>query len=133
LVLSNIFSEDCLILTLLYENTTPETYAAVKRTAAADNIFIFKNKTLLTPSLSLGALEGITLNTVIDLAAKNKTETKYAFLTKYDLYNADECFITGTGAEIIPVIKIDGRLIGKGNPGNETKKLIKQFHEFVNY
>ncbi len=97
----------------------------------ADNIFIVKNNKLFSPSSYHGALEGITLNTIIELAEKDKIKTEFATLTRYDLYNADECFFSGTGAELMPVIKIDGRSIGNGKPGPVTKKLLKDFNAYI--
>lgn len=92
-----------------------------------DNIFIVQNNTLLTPSGSKGALDGITKNTILHIADKIGLEAKESELTQYDLYTADECFLTGTGAEIIPVVEIDGRMIGNGHPGQTTKKLMANF------
>ncbi len=91
-----------------------------------DNIFIVKKKVLSTPSQ--GRLKGITCDTVMELAAKNKIKTKEGFLTRHEVYTADECFLTGTAAEIIPVVKVDGRLIGDGHPGPITKKMTQLFH-----
>ena len=92
-----------------------------------DNIFIVKDGILATPPVYLGVLEGITRNTVIELAKKLKIEAREEVLTRYSLYNADECFLTGTAAEIIPVVKIDGRIIGDGMPGKVSLRLIKAF------
>lgn len=92
-----------------------------------DNIFIVKNGTLSTPSQ--GRLKGITRDVVISLAFKSKVETSERLITRHEVYTADECFLTGTAAEIIPVTKVDGRLIGDGKPGALTKKMIKMFHE----
>jgi len=97
----------------------------------ADNIFIVKSRRLFTPAPCYGALEGITRNVVIDIAASLEIQREEAALTRYDLYTADECFMTGTGAEIVPVTEIDGRVIGKGSPGEMTKRLIKAFVEYV--
>jgi branched-chain amino acid aminotransferase len=93
-----------------------------------DNLFIIKEGRLLTPPLSAGALYGITRQTVIEIAREAGFEVSEPNLTRYDLFNADECFLTGTGAEIIPVTKIDGRVIGTGKPGKLTKKLVKAYH-----
>ena len=93
-----------------------------------DNIFIIKNGALFTPPLSAGALYGITRQTVIELAEAAGVKVSEPNLTRYDLFNADECFLTGTGAELIPVVKIDGRVIGTGKPGALTLKLIKEYH-----
>ncbi len=97
----------------------------------ADNLFILKNGELLTPPLSAGALYGITRGTVMDLAAQAGMKVSEPNLTRYDLFNADECFLTGTGAEIMPVIKIDGRMIGGGKPGPLTAKLISDYKALV--
>jgi branched-chain amino acid aminotransferase len=94
----------------------------------ADNLFIVKNGALFTPPLSAGALYGITRQTVIELAQEAGLKVSEPNLTRYDLFNADECFLTGTGAEIMPVIKIDGRVIGSGKPGALTRKLTENYH-----
>jgi branched-chain amino acid aminotransferase len=94
----------------------------------ADNLFIVKNGALFTPPLSAGALYGITRQTVIELAEASGVKVSEPNLTRYDLFNADECFLTGTGAEIMPVIKIDGRVIGSGKPGALTRKLVDDYH-----
>ena len=96
-----------------------------------DNIFIVKGGQLLTPPLSAGALYGITRGVVMDLARENGMAVSEPNLTRYDMFNADECFLTGTGAEIIAVVKIDGRVIGSGKPGAVTGKLIQQYHELT--
>lgn len=96
-----------------------------------DNIFMVKNRELFTPAPYHGALDGITMETVIDLGTSLGFKMHQAALTRYDLYNADECFMTGTGAEIIPVVRIDQRVIGNGKPGEITKKLIKKFKDLV--
>jgi branched-chain amino acid aminotransferase len=93
-----------------------------------DNLFIVKNGALFTPPLSAGALYGITRQTVIELAQAAGLKVSEPNLTRYDLFNADECFLTGTGAEIVPVVKIDGRVIGGGKPGKLTHKLVGDYH-----
>lgn len=97
-----------------------------------DNVFIVKENMLITPPSWAGALEGITRGAVMELA-KNKMKllVKEDLFTPYHLYTADECFLTGTAAEIIPVVKIDGRTIGDGKPGKTTQKLMKEFHELT--
>ncbi|MDB6016781.1 MAG: branched-chain amino acid aminotransferase [Pedosphaera sp.] len=97
-----------------------------------DNIFIVKGKQLLTPPLSAGTLYGITREVVMDLAREAGLTIGEPNLTRYDLFNADECFLTGTGAELIPVVKIDGRPIGTGRPGRTTKRLVEQYHALTN-
>jgi branched-chain amino acid aminotransferase len=96
-----------------------------------DNLFIIKDNQMFTPSLSSGALHGITRQTSIDLVGELGVPTSEPNLTRYDLYNADECFLTGTGAEIVPVVKIDERKIGNGKPGKITKKLVKSYQELT--
>jgi branched-chain amino acid aminotransferase len=96
-----------------------------------DNIFIAKGGELLTPAPFQGALDGITMQTVLELAESTGIRTRLCTLTRYDLYNADECFMTGTGAEIIPVIGIDGRTIGNGTPGRITRQITEAFHNLV--
>jgi branched-chain amino acid aminotransferase len=93
----------------------------------ADNLFIVKNGELFTPPLSAGALYGITRQTVIELAQAARLKVSEPNLTRYDLFNADECFLTGTGAELIPVVKIDGRVIGSGKPGALTRKFVADY------
>ena len=93
-----------------------------------DNIFVIKEGHLLTPPLSAGALYGITRRTVMELAAQAGLAVSEPDLTRYDLFNADECFLTGTAAEIMPVVKIDGRTIGAGKPGPVTRNLVTKYH-----
>ncbi len=93
-----------------------------------DNVFIVKNGTLATPPLSAGALYGITRQTVMELAEEAGLKVSEPNLTRYDLFCADECFLTGTGAEIVPVVKIDGRVIGGGKPGPVTRQLEDEYH-----
>ncbi len=97
-----------------------------------DNIFVVKGVELFTPAPYHGALDGISMRTVMEIAETLGIKTHETTLTRYDLYNANECFMTGTGAEIIPVIKIDGRIIGKGKPGEITGKLIDAFKKLTN-
>jgi branched-chain amino acid aminotransferase len=97
-----------------------------------DNIFIVKGNQLLTPPLSAGALYGITREVVMNLAKDSGMQVSEPNLTRYDLFNADECFLTGTGAELIPVVKIDGRVIGTGKPGAVTKQLVTKYHTLTN-
>jgi branched-chain amino acid aminotransferase len=92
-----------------------------------DNLFIVKNGALITPPLSAGALYGITRQTVIELAESAGIKVSEPNLTRYDVFNADECFLTGTGAEIVPVTKVDGRVIGTGKPGEITRRLERDY------
>ncbi len=94
----------------------------------ADNIFIVTGGRLLTPSPLQGALAGITRNVVLALAGEHGIPACESALAPYDLYTANECFITGTGAEIMPVTAIDGRTIGTGRPGEITLRLRNAFH-----
>jgi len=92
-----------------------------------DNLFIVKEEHLQTPPLSAGALYGITRKVVMEMAVESGLQVSEPNLTRYDLFNADECFLTGTGAELVAVVKIDGRVIGTGKPGPVTEKLIAQY------
>ncbi len=92
-----------------------------------DNVFIVKNGTLSTPPLSAGALHGITRGVVIEIATESGLKVAEPNLTRYDLFSADECFLTGSGAEIVPVVMIDGRIIGSGKPGPITRRLVGQY------
>ena len=97
-----------------------------------DNIVIVKAGQVLTPPLSAGALYGITRGVVLDLAREDGMSVAEPNLTRYDLFNADECFLTGTGAELIPIVKIDGRVIGTGKPGPITRRLVDKYHALTN-
>ena len=96
-----------------------------------DNIFALFKGELLTPKASSGALRGITRDAVIDIAAELKMPVRELDLTRYDLWIADELFLTGTAAEVIPVVKLDGREIGTGKPGPLTARFIEAFHRRV--
>jgi len=96
-----------------------------------DNVFIVKANQLMTPPLSAGALYGITRGVVMELAAESGLKVSEPNLTRYDLFNADECFLTGTGAEVVPVVKLDGRVIGTGRPGPITERLVAQYHSLT--
>jgi branched-chain amino acid aminotransferase len=96
-----------------------------------DNIFIIKNEVIYTPPTYIGALEGITRDAVIELARNMGLKVEERIFNRYEVFVADECFLTGTGAEIIPVVKVDGRIIGDGSPGNITKKLTEAFRELT--
>jgi len=92
-----------------------------------DNIFIVKRNHLYTPPQCMGTLRGITRDTVLEIARKDKIPVHEHVLTRHEVYIADECFLTGTAAEIIPVVEVDGRVIGGGKPGSLTLKLMKKF------
>jgi len=96
-----------------------------------DNIFIVKDGIINTPPSSAGILMGITRGVVIELTAKSGFQLFESNLTRYDLYSADECFLTGTAAELIPVVNIDGRQLGTGKPGPITLTLLDEFHKLV--
>jgi branched-chain amino acid aminotransferase len=97
----------------------------------ADNLFLWKKGVLKTPALECGALEGITRNFVMELAGQLNLPCREAVLTKFDVYTAEEVFLTGTGAEIIAVTKADDRVIGSGKQGPVTKALRELFHKQV--
>jgi branched-chain amino acid aminotransferase len=92
-----------------------------------DNLFIVKKGVLLTPPNDAGILEGVTRNAVMRLAREAGIEVREVNMTKHDIYIADECFLTGTAAEIVPVVKVDSRTIGTGSPGPVTRDLMTRF------
>jgi branched-chain amino acid aminotransferase len=92
-----------------------------------DNIFIVKDGKLYTPPTGSGILKGITRGAILEIAKKKGIETEEKELTPFDVYTADEAFMTGTAAEVIPIIKLDSRQIGDGNPGKTTKLLMGEF------
>jgi branched-chain amino acid aminotransferase len=96
-----------------------------------DNIFIVRQGRLLTPPLEASILEGITRDVVIDLARQIGITVLETPLTKHDVYIADECFLTGTAAELVPVVKVDSRTIGAGAPGPITRDLMARFHKLT--
>ncbi len=96
-----------------------------------DNIFIAKRQQLYTPPQCMGTLRGITRDTVLDIARQGRIPVHEHVITRHEVYISDECFLTGTAAEIIPVVKVDGRLIGSGKPGKLTLSLIKKFKELT--
>lgn len=96
-----------------------------------DNIFIVHKGRLYTPSAQQGALRGITRDTVFDIARELDVPIQEHNLTRYDVWNADECFLTGTGAEVIPVVKLDGREIGNARPGPVFGRVLEAFRRRV--
>lgn len=96
-----------------------------------DNIFLVKHKELFTPPQCMGTLRGITRDTVLDIAKKNNIPVHEHVLTRHEVFISDECFLTGTAAEIIPVVEVDGRTIGTGRPGQITLKLIQEFKKLT--
>jgi branched-chain amino acid aminotransferase len=94
-----------------------------------ENIFIVREGVLFTPPISAGILIGITQRFVMRLARKMRIAIREVDLTRHDLYTADECFLTGTAAEIVPVNSVDKRIVGTGKPGPITRKLMAAFHK----
>ncbi len=92
-----------------------------------DNIFIIKRGRILTPPSYLGALEGITRNCIMEIAREKGMEVREEPFTRFDVFDADEVFLTGTAAEAIPVVEVDKRVIGDGKPGRITQELIAAF------
>ena len=97
----------------------------------ADNIFILSGGVLKTPASYLGILAGITRATVMEIAAEAGIPVEEAVMTRFDLYTAEECFITGSGAELMPVVSVDGRPVGNGKPGPVIGRLTAAFRELV--
>lgn len=96
-----------------------------------DNIFIVMHGEIFTPPTSSGALAGITREVVIKIARELGIPVHKKEMTRYNIYTADECFLTGTAAEIIPVVKLDQRVIDKGSPGPVTRRLIECFQQLI--
>lgn len=99
---------------------------------SGDNIFLVKDEVITTPPSYIGILEGVTRNTVISLACEAGFQVEEKVFTRHDIYIADECFLTGTAAEVIPVVNLDRRIIGEGKPGIVTQKLIAAFRHLAN-
>lgn len=97
-----------------------------------DNIFIVKDKIIYTPPIHVGILDGITRRTIMELAEQLGYKVIEKEFTLFNVYNADECFLTGTAAEAIPVTSVDGRMIGEGVAGPATKALLASFKEYAN-
>ncbi len=96
-----------------------------------DNIFLVRGGEVLTPPIDAGILEGVTRDAVIEIARKSNLTVREIPFTRHDVYIADECFLTGTAAEVIPVVKVDNRPIGDGKPGKITRELIRKFRELT--
>ena len=96
-----------------------------------DNIFVVRNGEVLTPPVEAGILEGITRDAVIELAREAGITVHERPMTRHDIYIADECFLTGSAAEIIPVVKVDSRIIGSGQPGSVTRDLMTRFRKLT--
>jgi branched-chain amino acid aminotransferase len=97
----------------------------------ADNVFVIKRGQIFTPPITAGALRGITRSVVFDIAAELGIKIAETDITRHDVFIADECFLTGTAAELIPVIKADGRTIGTGKPGPITARMMERFREMT--
>jgi len=96
-----------------------------------DNIFIVKDNHLYTPPQCMGTLRGITRDSVLEISRKSKISVHEHVITRHEVYISDECFLTGTAAEIIPVVMVDGRVIGSGKPGKMTAAITKKFRELT--
>lgn len=96
-----------------------------------DNVFVIKNGVMSTPPVSSGALAGVTRGVVFEIAAEFGITLQEPLMTRYDIFTADECFLTGTAAEVIPVVKLDSRVIGTGRPGPLTQRFIERFHQLT--
>jgi branched-chain amino acid aminotransferase len=97
----------------------------------ADNVFVIKHGQIFTPPITAGALQGITRSVVFDIGGELDIKVTESNLTRHDVFVADECFLTGTAAEIVPVVKADGRIIGTGKPGPITNRVIARFREMT--
>ncbi|MEY3395861.1 MAG: branched-chain-amino-acid transaminase [Verrucomicrobiota bacterium] len=97
-----------------------------------DNLFIIKHGELITPLISDGALDGITRSVILEIARKLEIKVVERSITRYDIFVADECFLTGTAAEVIPAVSLDRRVIGDGKPGPLTKKILAEFQALAN-
>lgn len=97
----------------------------------ADNVFIVSKGEIVTPAASQGALKGITRSAILDIGKALNIPVRECDMTRYDVWCADECFLTGSGAEVIPVVKLDGREIGDGKPGPITRRVLAEFRRRV--
>jgi branched-chain amino acid aminotransferase len=97
----------------------------------ADNVFIIKRGQIFTPPITAGALRGITRSVVFEIAAELGMKISEVDITRHDVFIADECFLTGTAAEVIPVVKADSRPIGNGQPGPITARIMARFREMT--
>lgn len=114
-----------------YEEALMFTASGYVAECTGDNIFIMKGNALITPPAYLGILKGITRAAVMDIGRKLGLEIREDVLTRHNLFTADECFLTGTAAEIVPVVSIEKRVVGNGKPGKTTLKLMKEFRELT--
>lgn len=97
-----------------------------------DNVFIVKRGKIFTPPVSAGSLDGITRQAVMELLEQDGTPVSEITMTRHDIFTADECFLTGTAAEVIPAVQLDRRVIGDGKPGPVTRRLVEKFKALVN-
>lgn len=114
-----------------YEEALMFTASGYVAECTGDNIFIIKDGSLLTPPAYLGILKGITRAAVMDIGKKIGLEIKEEVLTRHNLFTANECFLTGTAAEIVPVVSIEERVVGNGKPGKITLKLMQEFRKLT--
>lgn len=96
-----------------------------------DNVFIVRRGSIITPPIAAGALAGVTREVVFEMARDAGMDIREENMTRYDIYTADECFLTGTAAELIPVVEMDSRKIRDGRPGPVTKRLTETFRELT--
>ena len=96
-----------------------------------ENIFVYRNDRLVTPPVSAGALEGITQDSVLTIARDLGVEVEFANVLRSDLYTADEAFLTGTAAEVVPIRCVDDRVVGDGTPGSVTRKIQEVYKSAV--
>ena len=118
-------------ITAGYEEAILLSHSGYVTECTGENIFLVKGGRLLTPPPYVGVLRGITRQTVMALGHQQRLHVQEELLTRHDLFNADEVFLTGTAAEIVPVVKIDGRVIGAGRPGPATKALQGAFRQLT--
>ncbi|MBU4149095.1 MAG: branched-chain-amino-acid transaminase [Candidatus Omnitrophica bacterium] len=114
-----------------YEEALMFTASGYVAECTGDNIFIVKDNAIITPPAYLGILKGITRAAAMDIGRKLGLEVKEDVLTRHNIFTADECFLTGTAAEIVPVVNIEKRIIGDGRPGKITLKIMKEFRELT--
>ncbi len=107
------------------------TQAGLVSECTGDNIFVVRGGKLITPPVEAGILDGITRSAVIELAADENITVHETLFPITEIYGADECFLTGTAAELVPVVKVDGRIVGDGKPGPVTKRLLKRFRDLT--
>ncbi|MBU3911657.1 MAG: branched-chain-amino-acid transaminase [Candidatus Omnitrophica bacterium] len=114
-----------------YEEALMFTASGYVAECTGDNIFIVKDNAIITPPAYLGILKGITRAAAMDIGKKLGLEVKEDVLTRHNIFTADECFLTGTAAEIVPVVNIEKRIIGDGRPGKITLKIMKEFRKLT--